>query len=118
MKNDQPTRRNLTPDESARIKREVQERLEGWTKALSPEEAEAWLDARIDDLEAEHEALVQEMADFTSIRQIVAPIIREHPNMRVREALELIRKKHQKTLAEAEALDAFERIKNKPLRAE
>lgn len=116
MEDDQSKRKHLTPDECARIEREERERLERWIKNLPPEEAVAWLEAHEDDLEAGIEVLVQEKADFTAIHRVVAPIIQKNPNMAVGEALDFIRKKDQRTLAEAEALDAFERIRNKPLR--
>ena len=58
---------------------------------------------------------MQEKADFVAIRQAVAPIIQEHPNLGIGEALEFIRQKHKRTLPEAEALDAFDRVKGKRL---
>lgn len=114
MKDDQVERGNLTPDEIAKIKRSELELLETWIKNLSPEESKTWLDAHSDDLETGLEALLEETADFTTILRVAAPIMQEHPNMVLGAALEIIRKKDQRTLAEAEALDAFERVKNKP----
>jgi hypothetical protein len=74
------------------------------------------MDARIDDLETGLEEIMHEKADFLAIRQAVAPIIQEHPSVAIAGALEFIRQKERKTLAEAEALDAFEHIKIKPVR--
>jgi hypothetical protein len=115
MDDEQSQRKHLKPDEIARIEREERERLEGWIKNLSPEEAEAWLDAHEDDLETGMEAVMQEKADFVAIRQAIAPIIQEHPNMEIGEAKHLIRNRERKTLAETEGLDAFDRIMNKHL---
>jgi hypothetical protein len=116
MDDEHSQHKHLTTDEIARIERDERERLEEWIKNLSPEEAEAWLDAHEDDLETGMETLMQEKADFVAIRKTVASIIQEHPNMGIGEALEFIRQKYKRTLPEAEALDAFERIKNKALR--
>jgi hypothetical protein len=106
----------LTPDEHAKIETEERELIERWINQLSPEEAAAWMDAHEDDLERVMEAVIQERADFVAIREALAPVIKEHPRMGLVDALEFIRKKNHRTLAEAEALDAFERVKTKPLR--
>jgi hypothetical protein len=109
---------HLTPNQLAKIEREERELPEGWIKRLSSEEAEAWMDAHEDDLERRIESMIQAKADFVAIRQAIAGTIQEHAIMEVEEALEVIRSKGQRTLVEAEALDALERIKNKLLRRE
>jgi hypothetical protein len=58
--------------------------------------------------------LEADKADVLAIRQAVAPIIQEHPSVAIVGALEFIRQKEQRTLAEAEALDAFEHISLEP----
>jgi hypothetical protein len=115
MDDGQSQHKHLTPDEIARIEKDERERLEKLVEHRSLEEAVAWLDAHEDDLETGMEALMQEKADLVAIQQAVASIIQEHPNMRREEALEFIRQKHKRTLPEAEALDAFDRLKGKRL---
>jgi hypothetical protein len=44
-------RGHLTPEELAEIKKETDDRINGWIDKLSPEEADAWVAAYADDLE-------------------------------------------------------------------
>lgn len=100
----------LTPEEIAKIKKNEQELLDRWIKNLSAEESKVWLDARIEDLETRTETLLRKKTDIEIILRVVAPIVQEHPSMAIGTALDLVREKEQKALAESEALDAFERI--------
>lgn len=102
--------RHLTEAERAEIEKKEKEMLSRWSDNLSPEEAKAWTEAHIDDLETGMEEALQEKADFEAVMRVV----QGHTNPL--QALERLRKEERRTLAEAEALDAFERIKYKFLR--
>jgi hypothetical protein len=109
----------LTDAEKAEIAKRERKLLDGWIKSLSPEEAKAWMDARIEDQDVEIDELEREMADAKIVLQVAAPIIAENPNLfTMGDAMELLRKKKDRTLEEAVALDAFDRIKDKPGRME
>jgi len=100
----------LTENEATEHLKKVNELLDRWCEQLSPDEAVAWMDAHIEDLENDLAKLGQEKADFEAITHIM----KGHKSLG--EAINFIRKKEHRTLAEAEALDAFERIKDIPLR--
>jgi hypothetical protein len=109
----------LTDAEKAEIAKRERKLLDGWKKSLSPEEAKAWMDARIEDQDAEINELQREMADAEVVLQVAAPIIAENPKvLTMGDAMELLRKKKDRSLEEAVALDAFDRIKEKPGRTE
>ncbi len=108
----------LTEAEKAEIARKEEELLAGWFRNLPEEEAEAWLDAHIEDLEALGDQAQTELGDWETVARVARPLIREHPGMRLGEAIQIIRKKEHKTLAEAEALDAFQRILRRGLAAQ
>ena len=46
-------RGHLTPEELAAIKKETNDRINGWVDNLSPEESDAWVAAYVYDLERE-----------------------------------------------------------------
>jgi len=106
---------SLTHAEKAEIGKRERKLLDGWIKSLSPEESKAWMNARIEDQVAEIDELEREMADAEFVLQVAAPLIAENPNLlTIGDAMELLRKKKDRTLEEAVTLDAFDRIKDKP----
>jgi len=110
---------SLTDIEKAEITRQTRELLRGWVGSLSAEEAKAWMDAHIEDCDAEIGKSQREKADAEVVLQAAAPIIAENPNLlTIGDAMELLRKKKDRALEEAVALDAFDRIKDKPARTE
>jgi hypothetical protein len=110
---------SLTDIEKAEITRRARELLRGWIDSLSAEEAKAWMDAHIEDCDAEIDKLQREGADAEVVLQVAAPIIAENPNLlTIGDAMELLRKKKDRTLEEAVALDAFDQTKDKPGRTE
>jgi hypothetical protein len=100
----------LTKAETAAIIQQETELLAEWIKNLSPEESTAWLDAHVDELETKVEESLLGVADFEAVMRIV----QGHGNPIV--AIAAVRNKEHRTLVEAEALDAFERIKYKFIR--
>jgi hypothetical protein len=110
---------SLTDIEKAEITRRARELLRGWIDSLSAEESKAWMDAHIEDCDAEIDKLQREGADAEVVLQVAAPIIAENPNLlTIGDAMELLRKKKDRTLEEAVALDAFDQTKDKPGRTE
>jgi hypothetical protein len=112
---DEPTKRLgsshlVTPEERAEIEKEQDELLAGWYRLLSREEAVAWVGAHIEDLQAKIAELEREDADWEAVMRI------SEGHRNPIEAMESVSKKEQRTLAEAEALDAFKRIKYKLIR--
>lgn len=101
--------RSLAQNGVAECVKKNEELLDRWCEQLSPEEAVTWMDAHIEDMEDELAKLEQEKADFEAI----ARVMEGHKTMG--EAINFIRKKEHRTLVEAEALDAFERVKDKPI---
>jgi len=99
------------------IAEQTKELLARWIKDLSPEEALAWMDAHEEDLEAKMNKAQQEKADLEAVLRAARPLVDEQGGTQgtIADAMETIRRKEHKTLAEAEALDAFERIKNNPI---
>ena len=100
----------LTEGEKANILKEHEELLTGWIKNLSPEESRAWLEAHVEDIDTTIAEAEREAADFKAVMQVVQgtkdPI----------ETMESLLKKEQRTLAEAEVLDCYDRIKYKLIR--
>jgi hypothetical protein len=109
-KDKEPKPGPLTEKEAAERIRKTDELLDRWCEQLSPEESVAWMDAHIEDLEADLAKLDQEKADFEAI----ARVMEGHES--VGDAIKFIWKKEHRTLAEEEALNAFARVKDKSIR--
>jgi hypothetical protein len=95
--------------------RDIEIRLVGMKNMETQLESrlEALKQIRIDS-ENRLERLKKKQADLELVRRTVAEIMVRQPNMTVGAAFDLLRKKYERTLAEAEALNAFNRIKSDP----
>jgi hypothetical protein len=100
----------MTPEEIAKVKQETEKLVRGWYQNLSAEEAAAWADAFEEDRLTEIANVEKELAGCRALRWLAKQC---PPGTRLLEAVEMIRQKPQRSLAEAEALDAWDRIKNK-----
>src|ERR1035441_4521711 len=112
---DEPTKREeqpplLTPEERTEIEKENSELLTEWHRSLSSEEFQAWVQAHREDQAGKIAGLEQEDSDIEAVMRIVEG----HGNPIA--TIESVWRKDHRTLAEAEALDAFKRIKYKMLR--
>ena len=104
----------LSEEEAATVIRKADERLDTWCQQLSPDEALAWMDAHIEDLDEQYARLEQEKNDFEAIARLTREGLFPKDKS-LTEAMDFIRKKEHRSLAEVEALDAFDRLKDKPL---
>ena len=100
----------MTPKKRAKIRKQERKMLEGWIQELPLEEAAAWLEAHEQDLAAKLSEVEQEKAGYAALLWL-AKLCGTDPL----EAVEIVRNKANRTIEEAEALDAWDRIKNKPI---
>jgi hypothetical protein len=102
----------MTPEEEAKISEATEQKIEGWFRSLSREEAYAWTDAYIEDKSAVLADAEQMLAGMKALQWLTRDC---GPGTNPLALVESIRLKENKTLEEAEALDAWDRIKYKPL---
>ncbi|MBI4874524.1 MAG: hypothetical protein HY822_07820 [Acidobacteria bacterium] len=87
----------------------MNELLQAWFGNLSEEEASAWMEAYVEDLQG----LIR---DLLIVQRAALAVSESHPGSKLGEAMEVIRQKPCRTLAEAEGLEAFDRIKYKKMK--
>lgn len=102
----------MTPDELSKVEQESERRVNEWYQSLSREEASAWADAYEDDCVAKIIEAEEEVAGCKALLWLAKQC---PPGAGALEAVEMIRQKPSRSLAEVEALDAWDRIKNKKM---
>ena len=102
----------MTPEEGAKILEETERTINGWFQSLSREEAYAWTNAYIEDRSivlADAEQMLAGMRAFMWLAGNCGHGVNPFA------LVESIRSKANRTLEEAEALDAWDRVKSKAM---
>jgi hypothetical protein len=99
---------DVTPEEGANVQKDAERLLTRWLEGLSPEEAMAWFEAYAQDCAGKIDELQSIKSDFEAIARVWPA-----GTPTLGEAIETIRKKEKRTLVEAEALDAFARVRDR-----
>jgi len=102
----------MTPEEIRARQEEAKQLFNSWFESLPKEEAKAWLEAYQEDRAAMIKYLEEELAGCEALLWLARDC---KPGDSPTAAVEAIRRKPDRTLEEAEALDAWDRIKNRPL---